>query len=261
MTTLRPAGIALAASLAVLASAGARAQSLDTHRYCVETAPNVVFYLDVTTPYDEIDKTTLIDGVAKVIESLAGGERIAIRTIADTFADSAELLDQCMPSCPSEGFLKDLFSDCTEGVVINLRKQLKSLLVATLSEQMGRSTELKYSEIVRTISLSASEEYRSGRPNRIFLFSDLIENSEYLPGARFFSTRNDQLLSSIAKDRLAPNLAGAEVQAFGVGRTGDPRNRHALPQEKFEKLVDFWEAYFSLAGGSLTVQQTLGRAK
>jgi hypothetical protein len=27
------------------------------------------------------------------------------------------------------------------------------------------------------------------------------------------------------------------------------------------KLVDFRDAYFSLAGGSLTVQQTLGRAK
>lgn len=246
--------VSLAGILLLPATARAAA---DSQRFCSPSAVNIVVYLDVTTPYDDIDKRALIDGVGKIFEKLTGGERIAIRTIADTFTNSSEILDECMPYCESQGFLSDLFSDCTEGVVINERKRLKSLIVARLSEWMGRSTELKYSEILRTIAMSASEEYRDGRDNQLFIFSDLIENSEYLSGAKFFAMKNNVIVSDLAKARLVPNLKGATVVAFGVGRTGNPTDRRALSQDKFEKLADFWETYFSLAGAALTVQQTL----
>jgi hypothetical protein len=145
--------------------------------------------------------------------------------------------------------------------VISERKRLKSLIVAKLSEWMTQSTELKYSEIIRTLAMSATEEYRDGRNNNFYIFSDLIENSQYLSGTKFFATKNALILSDIASAKLVPNLRGATVAAFGVGRTGTPGDRKTLPQDRFEKLVDLWQTYFSRAGATLTVQQTLGAAR
>jgi hypothetical protein len=94
----------------ILPMAAGRAASNATPDFCDEAADNVVVYVDRTTPYDEADKTALIDGVSRLFESLEGGERFAIRTVAENFAASASLLDACVPFCPSKGFLDDLFS-------------------------------------------------------------------------------------------------------------------------------------------------------
>jgi hypothetical protein len=76
----------------------------------------------------------------------------------------------------------------------------------------------------------------------------MIENSPYLPGSKFFAGENGKIISALAKDRLVPNLHDASIKAFGIGRTGIPGNREALPQDKMEKLIDFWETFFSLSG-------------
>jgi hypothetical protein len=169
----RPIARAVAAIAWCLAlpapSGGAASTPADQHRFCSPDAPNVVFFIDVTTPYDDIDKRALVDGIGKVFEDLEDGARIAIRTIADTFANSAEILDACMPYCEDKGFIDSFFSaDCTEGVVINEKKHLRERVVSVLSEWMEGSTELKYSEIIRTLALPGADEYRGGRENRIY---------------------------------------------------------------------------------------------
>jgi hypothetical protein len=258
---LAGAAISLAVGVAIawLADA-ASAQPTGTERFCSPDKANVVFFIDVTTPYDEIDKKALIEGIGTVFESLEGGSRIAIRTIADTFANSATVLDECVPYCESGGFLEDFFSsNCTEGVVINEKKHLRERLVAALSDRMERSSELKYSEIIRTLAMPGAGEFREGRKTRFFIFSDMIENSQYLSGAKFFAGKNAAIISMLAKDRLVPGLPSVEISVFGIGRTGDPNNRQALPQDKLEKLLDFWETYFSVAGTDPPrLRQTLG---
>ena len=127
-----------------------------------------------------------------------------------------------------------------------------------LQTLLANFVELPNSEIVRTIALSAPQEYRAGRANRFYLFTDLIENSIYLPGKSFFGDQNEVLLSRVAADGLEPLLPGANIQVFGVGRGGNPTDRHPLDQKLLSKVLDFWKRYFANAQATATIQQSLG---
>ena len=242
----------LLAALALLSS-----EALAADAYCKAEADNVLVYVDRTTPYDDMDKKALVEAVAAIFESLKGGERFAMRTIAESFTASERLLDACVPICESGGFLGDLFSDCTEGKMINDRKKLKTKIVQALQELLAEFVELPNSEIVRTLALSSAEETRAGRHNRFYLFTDLIENSTYLPGKDFFGTNTKTLLADLEADGLVPDWTGSHVRVFGVGRSGKP-GRPPLEQAILGKLTEFWREYFELAGATATIQQSLG---
>ena len=228
-----------------------------TAKYCSASADNVVVYVDRTTNYDAKDKQDLLDGVSKIFASLNGGERFSVRTIADSFTASQSLIDECVPVCVSKGFLGDLFSsDCTEGVAINDKNHLRDRVVQQLETLLNSYSDLPYSEIVRTIALTATSEIKSGQPNRLFLFTDLLENSQYLPGKDFLAKRNTELLKQIATDHLVPDLGGAEVRVFGVGRSGLP-GRPPLSQHLLSKITDFWTQYFAASHSTISIQQSL----
>lgn len=233
------------------------AEGADPRRFCSGTAANVVLYVDVTSPYDERDRQTLMDGVSTIVAGFTGGERLSVRTIADEFARSDRLLDLCMPYCPSNGFFADLVSDCTEGIVINESKHMRAAIAAGINRAMSAARDLPHSEIVRTIAMSASEEYRDGRANRIYIFSDMIENSEFMPGRTFLTTKNEKLIDGLADDKLIPNLDQADIRIFGVGRGGDPAERKSLDQAKLDKVTAFWLLFFKASGAMPTMQQNL----
>lgn len=254
--------LALAFALILLQSfqTGAAAQPVEDRRFCDDAAANVLLLLDVTTPYDTADRSTLISGIEQIFDSLGNGDRISIRTIEDAFSNSHRLLDMCVPYCPSNGFLRDLFSNCTMGVVINEKKRLRAAITLTLRNRLEAAGELPTSEIIRTIAAASKEEFRSGRPNRIYIFSDMIENSVYLSGRAFFSTGIGPLMTQLEGDGLIPHLQGANVQVFGFGRTG-VADRPPLAQEMLKRLSAFWTAYFRAAGAALSLQQHLSSAE
>ncbi len=242
----------------VLALASLPARAAGTDRYCLEQAENIVIYVDRTTPYDEMDRQALIDGVSRVFESLSGGERFVMRTITDAAVRSETLIRDCVPVCRSGGFLDDLFNaSCTEGVMLNDRKHLRTRIVEEMQALLGTFVEQPYSDIVATIARTAPAEMRPAAANRFYLFTDLIENSPGLPGKDFFSLRNDRLLARLGEDGLVPALAGADIRVFGVGRSGKP-GRPPLDPALLGKLEQFWQAYFDAAGARLTIQQSLG---
>ena len=72
----------------------------------------------------------------------------------------------------------------------------------------------------------------------------MIENSEYLPGAHCFASANNEIVEQLSKDRLVPNLMGAEVTVVGVGRGGSEA-RSSLTPERLNKLQDFWRLFFA----------------
>lgn len=245
------------ALLVIWAVLGASPALAVAGKYCSPTADNIVVYIDRTTNYDDKDKKDLVDGVSKLFAALQGGERFSIRTISDSFTTSTSLIDACVPVCVSKGFLGDLFSsDCTEGVAINDKNHLRNRLVQQLEGLLNAYSDLPYSDIVRTIAQTAGSEIRKGQRNRFFLFTDLIENSDYLPGKEFFSTRNDKLIAKLTADKLVPDLNGAEVTVFGVGRSGTP-GRPPLQQALLSKVLDFWHRYFAAAHASFTTQAAL----
>jgi hypothetical protein len=229
------------------------ALALDNDSYCDVDGANVVLYLDVTTPYDDIDKRALVDGIGHIFEGLEGGDRFSIRTIEDAFPKSARLIDACVPFCAG-GMLGDFFSQCTEGAVINDTKVLRRQIVESLAGRLSSSTELLQSELIRTLALSAPEEFREGKSNEIYVFSDMIENSPYLSGADFFASDNQELVLRLADDKLIPNLLDAKVGVFGMGRGGG-EGRAALPQDRLTKLEEFWRLFFIAAGAEATLRQ------
>jgi hypothetical protein len=239
------------------ATRAAAAVDTATARYCSPRADNVVIYVDRTTNYDAKDKRDLVDGVSAIFGALKGGERLSIRTIADNFTTSESLIDACMPVCASKGFFGDLFSsDCTEGVAINDRNHLRGRVVATLEKLLDSYSDLPYSAIVQTLALTANAEIKPDQPNRLFLFTDLLENSQYLPGRDFLNQPNAQLLSRIEGDHLVPDLHGGVVKVFGVGRSGLP-GRPPLDQHLLSKVMDFWTQYFAAAHATVSIQQAL----
>ena len=246
----------LSIALAILIASSTDAAATDNNRFCSPTAPNVVLYLDVTTPYDDLDKQTLVNGATQIFESLRGGERLSIRTIADEFSVTAAYRTLCpilrVARNPARSLLR-----FTEGVVINEKKRMKASIANELRRAMTASGNLPYSEIIRTLSLSANEEFRPDRENDFYIFSDLIENSKYLAGKKFLWEPTELLLAVVRNDGLIPTLTGVSVRVFGVGRGGNPENCDALPQEVLTRVENFWKSYFSEAGATLMVQQNL----
>jgi hypothetical protein len=250
-------GVFAAAIVVGAVSDPSHAQTDENTRFCSDAAPNVVALLDVTTPYDEADKTSLIEGISRIFEGLEDGARLSIRTIEDKSTSSQRLIQLCIPYCPDEGFFGGLLSKCTEGVVINERKHRRLQVSQALIQATRDRAELPHSAIIRTIAIVAAEEFAQGRENRFYLFSDMIENSDYLSGKDFSRTPNDTLIDQLEKDRLIPNLSGAAVKVFGVGRGGSAE-RSPLSQERLTKLHDFWTRFFAAGGASVTLTQNFG---
>jgi hypothetical protein len=175
----------------------------------------------------------------------------------NTFSNSRRLLDMCVPYCKSGGFLSDLFSDCTSGIVMSEKKKLKEAIKQAISPLLRQAVELPNSEIIRTIAQSAREEYRGGRANVFYVFSDMIENSAYLGGKAFFATATPDLMLKLKKDGLVPQLTGAAFHVFGFGRGGSAATRAALPQDKHAKLNRFSHSYFQATGAQHSLEQNL----
>lgn len=239
----------------LVGSAGA--QAIDWKRYCAAEGRDVLLFVDVTTPYDAQDKTILVDGLQRIVGDLKGGDRIVIRTIGESAAHSERLIDRCIPYCPPKGFWEDLFSDCTGGLILNHKRILIADIRNTTRARLDNFTELPYSDIVTTVALVSREELAGKKETEVFLFSDLIENSPFMPGGEFLMLPNADLFKRIDENQLVPQLAGAKVHVFGVGRSGTAE-RAALPIDRLNKIEAFWSSLFKEGGStSVSINQNL----
>jgi hypothetical protein len=251
----RPGLFALLTLLAL--SSPARAQVIDWAAYCSPTAKRVLLLVDITTPYDTQDKQILVDGLQSIVGKLGDGDRIVIRTIADSYTHTEKLIDRCMPYCPPMSFWDELFSNCTGGLILNHKRARISEIRASVRGRLDQFKELEHSEIVGTIAQSAKEVLSPEQGAEVYIFSDLIENSEYIPGVAFREEPNAALLARIEADNFLPNLQGAAVKIFGVGRGGG-EERAPLSVPRLNKLLDFWNTLFERSGAApVTISQNL----
>lgn len=258
---LRPAiKLALLIAFLLLGASAVRpahAQAIDWQRYCSDEGRDILLFLDVTTPYDTQDKTILVDGLQRIVGDLKGGDRIVIRTIGESASDSERLIDRCIPYCPPKGFWEDLLSDCTGGLILNHKRILIAEIRNKARQRLDNFTELQFSDLVTTIALVSREELSAKKEAEIFLFSDLIENSPFMPGGEFLMLPNEDLLKRVGENSLVPELRGAKIHVFGVGR-GGTAERAALPIERLNKIMGFWTKLFAEGGsGSVSINQNL----
>jgi hypothetical protein len=232
----------------VIAPVGA-AQPNANSAYCDAAGANLVFIIDTTTAYDDQDKELLVRAVGEMFEMLHGGERIVIRTITDTFSTSQRVVERCLPRCASQGMLDSWFN-CNEGLIVSETKKAKRAIVEGLRAHLAAATPRARSDIARTLASIAREDARAGGQNLLYVFSDMIENSDHVPGRLFFSAENKRLLAHMKKYGLVAALKGAEVHVFGFGRDGTEA-RNPLQVGTQQKLLEFWRAYFKAAGANL----------
>ena len=227
----------------------AAAQPKANNAYCDAAGANLVFVIDTTTSYDDKDRQLLVRAVGEMFEILRGGERIAIRTITDTFATSARVVERCLPHCASQGML-DKWFNCNEGLIVSETKKAKRDIVEALRAHLAAASPRARSDIARTLASIAREDARAGGENILYIFSDMIENSDHVPGRLFFSTENKRLIAHMKKYGLVASLKGADVHVFGFGRDGTEA-RNPLHIGTQQKLLEFWRVYFKAAGANL----------
>ncbi len=171
-------------ALALLAlSSPARAQAIDWNGYCSPSAKRVLLLVDITTPYDTQDKQILVDGLQSIVGKLGDGDRIVIRTIADSYTHTEKLIDRCMPYCPPMSFWDELFSNCTGGLILNHKRTLIAEIRASVRGRLDQFKELEHSEIVGTIAQSVNA-----------LISFFFPSSRRTPGPRLSTSTHAESL-------------------------------------------------------------------
>jgi hypothetical protein len=125
-------------------------------------------------------------------------------------------------------------------------------ILSVLRNRLADFKELKYSDIIRTINFDVREETRKGQVLKLFIYSDLIENSDKLiPEPNLFRYPIPVLLANLRKFDLIAPLPNSQVLVAGVGRADTP-GRPTLNVGNLAFLMDFWKSYFK-AGGAIRV--------
>ena len=197
-----------------------------------------------------------MDGLQSIVGKLGDGDRIVIRTIADSYTHTEKLIDRCMPYCPPMSFWDELFSNCTGGLILNHKRALISEIRASVRGRLDQFKELEHSEIVGTIAQSAKEVLSPEQGAEVYIFSDLIENSEYIPGVAFREEPNER--SSPGSKPITPaQPARCGRQDFRRG----PRRRRgesAPFSSPAQQAPGFLEYTFERSGAApVTISQNL----
>lgn len=132
----------------------------------------------------------------------------------------------------------------------NFRRTLANRIGGMLDDLQS----FDHSDIIRTVArvtqaiVGAQNGYGNKRRlTQVFIFSDLLENSEYLPWPRVIQDPNAKLLDELTNQGLLAQLEGAKVKAFGIGRNHDAaRSPLSTPAET--RLRKFWMAFFTRSG-------------
>lgn len=238
----------LAAALAWLClaacSAPVAAQNYDRSLFCRADADQVLILIDITTALDQRARDLLQDGVRQIVEHLEPGEALKVLTIADEVTHSELLFSQCVPYCPQD-LASVVFGNCTEGLLRMENRQLNANLADVLRQRLQRTTDLPFSDIIRSLRAATQSRDRDRRLE-LYVFSDLIENSALIPASEFWATPAATLLRKVEGYDLLPDLGHGVVRVFGIGRRG-AGDRAALSADRMLVLQGFWQAYFSAA--------------
>lgn len=223
------------------------AHAADNKSYCLASGKVVLFLVDVTTPYDQTDKDSVVRVVDKILGSISGGDRLVIKTISDNYTRSERLIERCIPQCAVGGSVFDRLTKCSDGVLRTDTQLVKLDVIAALKNRLANFQELRSSDILRTIFNSVKEEKLSGQSLSLHIYSDLIESSDYFSTRYLFSYSLNVLMAGVKHYKLLASLDKSEVYVSGVGR-GDSKDRRQLTMAQLSKLNEFWSAYFYESG-------------
>jgi len=215
-----------------------------SNSFCSSNAANVVLLIDITSKFDERSKLVFQQGISKIVSHIQDGEKFSIFTIQESFTQTRHIFEGCSPFCnPSAGFT----SSCTEGKARLDKRKFQQTIGSALNKTLKSTRDLVSSDILRSLYFATIGFQKQSKPLKLYIFSDLIENSDFLSGRSFFSSKISKILRNISKNNLLPDFTNSKVRVFGIGR-GGTAERKPLSQTNLNRVRRFWDAYFKASG-------------
>lgn len=223
--------------------------------YCDEgEGATTILLVDRTSTFDEQDKSLFAEGVGRLYQQIATGERLAVYTITEDYAGSRKIFDACRPGCREQGLIDGLFSQCRESVARVDDRRFQADFLASLKPLIDSDEQHPHSEIIETVAFVANEHARS-TPRRLVIFSDLIEYSGLARFNRLDETEIEPLLARLTDLDLIKPLPGTAVDVYGFGRDHAGVRSGMKPAAR-RNIEVFWRDYFTRAG---VVRVRIGR--
>ncbi len=246
---MRAGRVVLLAAFALLLSHTARAAD----DFCQYGHANALLLIDRTTAFDDTDRSVFLGAVEGLLGGLGPGDRLVAYTMTGAYTESRQVFDRCKPACPDDGFLGSLLATCRPVLARAEYRGFVAELAATLAKLLREPEATKQSDLFRTVAdVTATTATAGGneRPLRqMFVFSDLIENSGFLPERSVRRLPPADILRRLAEAGVRPKLAGASVRVFGFGRDDAP-GRPPLPNDQRQRLQEAWDRWLRLGGAT-----------
>jgi len=225
--------------------------------YCEYGTRANLILVDRTTAYDDQDKRIFAAGLAKIVDSLGAGDRVLMHAIVGDFAQSTRAFDQCVPGCPEQGLREWFLSDCRDLQAKADRTRFIRRLALMARGMLDDVQTFPRSDIVRSIARVTTEFRRAdtaaAQPlDKVYIFSDLIENSTELPWPAIVEASPAVLVRRLNALGITPDLVGADVHAFGFGRFHD-KKRSPLRAATEAQVRAFWRRFLR-GGGAVDVR-------
>lgn len=240
--------VALAGVIAAAYHQGKLKSDIDPETLCPKVGASsiTVVMIDLTDPISVAQKEVIrrsLDDLARQIEI---GGILEVYTIGSI---SKSLLHPIVKICnPGQGKNVSKYIANQERVEKRWKERYFDPLEKVLTGVVERSTTEAISPIMESIKSAAitsfSGQSKKGKLKRLFVISDLIENSELLnqyQGIRPFSRFNNT--PGYITGRA--NLEDVEVYVLYIRRPG-------YSQVQGKTHVDFWQEYIHSTGGRLT---------
>jgi hypothetical protein len=190
----------------------------------------------------------MLESLGSVIDALGPGDRFVLATIDGHYSLSNQLANDCNPGCPKTN---DLFSDCSPIRATKDKKAFKARLAAAVAPLMQPFADATKSDITGTIAQWTQHPPGGHAFTSVYVFSDMLENSQALPWSQFQTMTADKVMEVVSKYRLTPAVSKVDVRIVGFGRLHTP-GRPLLPADLDARLREVWAAYFN-AGGAQSV--------
>lgn len=226
-----------------------RVQAAERYDYChLPDASVILFAIDRTDPWDDIDKDVMSSAAARILTGLKPGDRLIIRTITDDPSSSKQLFDECQPACPPQGLWDEIMGTCREAIVRKDAVSFRNGYAKALLPLLQTTEEHDGSAIIETIS-ALTRQYADTGVDRLIVFSDLVQNSKLGNFLKMSKKDLNRTQEKVRQLGLTSLLTAAAVVDFGFGRT-QGENRKGLTPEINARIESFWRAYFSESGAS-----------
>src|SRR2546422_6998081 len=206
----------------------------------------VLFDLSESTDKPEV-RTVYCRNFERILSTLDHGDALAAGWITEASAAQLEL--------PIDERLPEFDAGTTNSFVVRARRakadtalmKAKASFHSGMCEKLGKpGRKVWKTDIMTSLDLADRITGRYGPRTRkvVVIMSDMIEDSERYDFKKLDlnAERTRQIIASEKNDGRLPDLAGVEVCVAGASA---PHTR------QFDKIREFWKAYFAASGGEL----------